>query len=830
MITYFRKKIHFYLILLPSLLFIFNRSAAQEQRGYRMPTKAIADLVDAPLTPAVRVGPNRQWMLLMERPNFPPISELAQPELRLAGLRINPRTNGRSRLTYYNKLTLKRISDGVEKSITNLPETPRIQHVSWSPDGKHIAFTLTFDHGIELWTAEVKSGKAKRLAEARLNSTYYGNPYQWVSDNRTLICKFIREDRGEAPQKPLVPEGPVIQENVGKKAPARTYQDLLKNPHDEALFEYYFTSQIVRVTLDGQKIPIGAVGIIKNVEPSPNGKYILVEIMHRPFSYLVPHYRFPYRVEIWDLDGKVVREIAELPLAEEVPIGFGAVPKGPRSFGWRADVPATLYWTEAQDGGDPHAKADIRDRVYMLPPPFDEEAIPLVSLPLRYGGISWGNDNLALVSAWWWKTRNERTWVIKPGKPDSKPRLLFDHSWEDRYNDPGDPVITRTSQGTYVLHTADQGEALFMIGEGASPEGNRPFLRKLDLKTRKTEELWRSKAPYYERPVQLLDEKGRYVLTRRESKDEPPNYFKRDLQKNSLQQLTHFPHPTPQLTKVQKELIRYQRADGVQLTATLYLPPGYSPEEGPLPMLMWAYPREFKSADAASQVTDSPYRFIRVGWWTPILWLTQGYAILDNPAMPIVGEGDEEPNDTYVEQLVSSAKAAVDEVVHRGVADRDRIAIGGHSYGAFMAANLLAHSDLFRAGIARSGAYNRTLTPFGFQAEERTFWEAPEIYFKMSPFMHANKINEPLLLIHGQADNNSGTFPIQSERMYHALKGLGATVRLVMLPHESHGYRARESVMHMLWEMNAWLEKYVKNAAPRESVEVEKTLSTQKNR
>jgi dipeptidyl aminopeptidase/acylaminoacyl peptidase len=439
----------------------------------------------------------------------------------------------------------------------------------------------------------------------------------------------------------------------------------------------------------------------------------------------------------------------------------------------------------------------------------------LITLGLRYDGVQWGTDSLALVDEWWWKTRRVRTWVVAPGKPGEQPALLFDRSWEDRYNDPGNALMHPNPQGRRVLQTADGGKSIFLIGEGASPEGDRPFLDKLDWSSKETTRLFRSQAPHLERPRLFLDDGKRVVLTFRESRQDPPNYFARTLKGGKLRPLTEFPHPTPQLLGAQKELIRYEREDGVQLTATLHLPPGYDAAQGPLPVLVWAYPEEFKSADAAGQVTDSPYSFDRVGWWSPLLFLARGYAVLDDPTMPIIGEGDEEPNDTYVEQLVSSARAAVDELERRGVGDPGRVAIGGHSYGAFMAANLLAHSDLFRAGIARSGAYNRTLTPFGFQSEERTLWEAPEVYFTMSPFMHVEKVDEPILLIHGDSDNNAGTYPMQSERFYNALKGMGATARLVMLPNESHGYRARESVMHMLWEMSTWLDDHVKNAEPR---------------
>jgi dipeptidyl aminopeptidase/acylaminoacyl peptidase len=806
-------------LLLVSLLLTPAWGQFERNDVYQMPPKPIADLLDAPFTPSVSLSPNGEFMLLMHRPGLPGIDEVSQPELKLAGVRINPRTNGPSRGWYYNGLKFQRVSDLKEGKITGLPDNPKIADVSWSPDGQWVAFTLTEPDRVELWAVDLKTGLARKITNSAINAAY-GNTYEWVSDSKTIIAKIVVPGRGEAPPEPLVPTGPAVQENIGGKKPARTYQDMLKNTHDEELFDYYATSHVVRISLDGREAPLGNAGVIASIEPSPNGKYLLVETLHRPYSYTVPAYRFPHLIEVWDMDGKVVATIDDLPLADNVPIAFGSVRTGRRDVGWRQDADATLYWAEALDGGDAGAEAEERDRVYMLKAPFDGEPTPLLTLGLRFYEMLWGDDDLAIAHEWWWETRKVHGWAIKPDKPNSKPQLIYDYSFEDRYNDPGNPMMRRTSKGTYVLQTADDGKKIFLAGDGASPEGDRPFLDEFEIATQETTRLFRSQEPYYERPVRILDEHEQRVVTRRESVSKPPNYFVRDLDDDKLTQLTYFPHPTPQLADVQKELIRYKRADGVDLTATLYLPAGYDAErDGPLPMLMWAYPQEFKSADAAGQVTDSPYRFVRTSPHSPLLWLVDGYAVLDDPTMPIIGEGDAEPNDTYVEQLVASAKAAVDEVVRRGVTDYGHIAIGGHSYGAFMAANLLAHSDLFAAGIARSGAYNRTLTPFGFQAEERTFWQAPEVYFAMSPFMHADSVNEPLLLIHGEDDNNSGTFPIQSERFYDALKGLGATVRLCMLPHEAHGYRARESIMHMAWEMTRWLDKYVKNARPKLEIE-----------
>jgi dipeptidyl aminopeptidase/acylaminoacyl peptidase len=798
----------FSLLLTCSLL-----AQAQVDQEYMMPPQAIADLVDAPMTPSVLISPDSQYFMLLERASLPPIAEVSQPELRLAGIRINPRTNGPSRGWHSTSMAIQPVAGGEPRQVTGLPESPRITNVSWAPSSRRAAFILTRSDHLELWVVEVESATASQVSPLPLNGAA-GSPFEWLPDSETLILRTIPKDRGAPPQGPDVPAGPVVQENTGRKTPARTYQDLLKNPHDEALFDYYMTTQLALMTVAGEKKAVGAP-VAGTATPSPDGRYLLVEQVHRPYSYTVPFYRFPRLTEVWDLQGEVIYQVADLPLADMVPIAFGSVPTGRREVGWRADAAATLYWIEALDGGDAGAEADKRDQISILPAPFTGEPQPLISIDLRFEGVTWGNDDLAIVSGWWWRTRQTKSWTVSPDKPEQAPRVLFDYSFEDRYSNPGSPVTRITEQGTRVLLTADQGKTIFLIGEGASPEGNRPFLDRLDTASLETSRLFRSEAPYYEQPWRLLDAGAQALLTWRESLAEPPNIYRRDLGTGALKQVTSFPHPTPQMADVSKEMIRYQREDGVELTATLYLPPGYTNDDGPLPMLMWAYPREFKSADAAGQVTDSPYRFARIAWYSPLLWLAHGYAVLSNPTMPIIGEGDVEPNDTYVEQLVASAQAAVDEVVRRGVTSGDRIAIGGHSYGAFMTGNLLAHSDLFRAGIARSGAYNRTLTPFGFQAEERTVWQAPEIYFAMSPFMHADKVNEPILLIHGEADNNSGTFPLQSERFYGALKGLGATVRLVMLPHESHGYRARESVMHVMWEMARWLDTYVKNAEPK---------------
>jgi dipeptidyl aminopeptidase/acylaminoacyl peptidase len=782
------------------------------QDPYRRPPAPIPRILDADPAPLVQLSPDRAWLLLMDRPALPHIEEVAAPELRLAGDRIDPRNDNRSREATFKGLRLRSVAGVVERRI-GTPEQARIGAAWWSPDSRQIAFTVVGDDAVNLWLADVKSGAARRLTEERLHGAS-GPPCAWASPVAGLVCKLVPAGRGPAPIPPGTPRGPLVQEASGKPAPNRTYEDLLQNPTDEALFEHHFTSQLALVSPDGTVRPIGVPGLHVTAQPSPDGVFLLVETLHRPFSYVVPRERFPRAISVWNVDGLFVRQVADVPLQEDVSTAFDAVPVGPRDVSWRDDVPATLVWAEALDGGDPAKAAPKRDRLAVLDAPFGGEPASLLDVDYRISGVVWGRPDLAVVEESWWKTRRKRTWVIAPaGRP--APRVLFDRSSEDRYGDPGDFLTAPNARGRPVLLTTRDGKSAYLAGGGASPEGDRPFLDRIDLASARTQRLWRSEAPAYEEVVALLDGEGRRAVTRRESAEDPPNYFVREIKENLLSRLTDFPDPVPELAGVKPELIRYRRADGVELSATMYLPPGYDRSKGPLPFLFWAYPREFKSAVAAAQVVGSPYRFARPSGASHLFLLTQGYGVLDGPAMPIVGEGDKEPNDTYVEQLVASAQAAVEKVAAMGVADRNRIAIGGHSYGAFMAANLLAHSDLFRAGIARSGAYNRTLTPVGFQAEERPFWKARETYIRMSPFTYADRIDEPILIIHGMADDNSGTFPIQSERLFAALKGNGARARLVMLPAEAHGYRARESVGHTLWEMVRWLDTYVKNAPPR---------------
>ncbi len=798
------------IILLMLFGLAYGVSWSQDNPGYQRPPEAIAKLVEAPLTPMVTLSPDKNWMALMERSDYPSIEELSRPELRIAGLRMNPDNFGPSRNNFFIGLKFKNLKEMKEYTVSDLPIPVQISNFSFSPDSKKATFLQTYPDRIELWLIDLSTFKAHAITKKKINATL-ANPVSWLSNSNQIIFLATDTEGKALPLKKREPGGPVIEENLGKKAPSRTYQDLMKNPYDEELFEYYCTSQLFSVSLEGIEKPIGPKGIYASQNPSPDGSLLLVEGVHRPFSYLVPAYLFPQAVSVMDMNGMTIKVAAEIPLGDNIPVGFSATIKGPRNHGWRNDQPATLYWAEAQDEGDPKVKAVLRDKIFQWTAPFTGQPETLISLPLRFEEIIWGNDKTAWVNERWWADRKTRTYQIDPSNPARK-KTVFDRSWEDMYHNPGEVITTLNAYGRPVM-LINNDNSIYLRGNGASSSGDQPFLDKMDLTSGKSTRVWKSEAPYFEFVVSVTDSKKGTFITSRESQNETPNYFSRTVGSKSVTPITSFPHPYPQLKDVKKQVLKYKRADGVDLTADLYLPPGYKKEDGPLPTFLWAYPAEFKSKDNAGQVKGSPYAFIRINWGSPIYWVVRGYAILDNASIPIVGEGDQEPNDSYVEQLVSSAKAAIAYGESLGVVDPNRVGVGGHSYGAFMTANLLAHSDLFKAGIARSGAYNRTLTPFGFQAEERTYWEAPEVYYKMSPFSYADKIKTPILFVHGEADNNSGTFPIQTERFYNAIKGHGGTARYVLLPYESHGYRAKESILHMLWEQDNMLETYVKSGA-----------------
>ena len=790
-------------------LLLLTPGLATAQPTYKLPPPEVVKILEAPLTPSVVVSPTRDAMLIVDVEGYPPIQHLSRPLLRLAGVRIDPGLGALQRTVRYTGIEVVPLDGGAHKRI-ELPAGSKIGMPRWSPRGTSFAFTRDLTDGVELWVVDAAKGQGRAIPKVRIVDVLTGGltgtgGFQWT-DDRHLLVHQVPSGRGPAPAAPDAPIGPNVEETSGKVAQVATFQDLLKSPRDEELFRHYASSQLASIdTATGTVTTIGEPGLIASADPSPDGKFLLITILKAPFSYRVPYFWFARSILVLDAKGKQVRTIAELPVSDETP--RQGVPTGPRSVEWQPLADATLAWAEALDGGDPVRKVSHRDKLLSLAAPFQGEPTEIIKVQQRFLRLNWtAKPGLAFLTEFDRDRRWNTTSLIDLADPSAR-RVIFDLNVSDAYKNPGTLLTELRPNGQTTL--LQDGDRVYLSGSGASDSGDRPFLDAMDSKTLKKERLFRCSEDAYERPLSFIGTSRTRILIEHQTKSEPVNFFVVDLKSGERTKLTDFKDPAPELTKLSKELIKYKRGDGVALSGTLYLPPGHKPGTR-LPLIIWAYPLDYSDAAIAGQVRGSPHTFTALRGDDPRFFLTQGYAVLMDATMPVVGD-PETMNDTYVEQIVAAAKAAIDTLDEKGVIDPKRVGVAGHSYGAFMTANLLAHSRLFAAGIARSGAYNRTLTPFGFQTERRSFWEAPELYMKMSPFTYADKIKDPLLLIHGEADNNTGTFPIQSERLFQAIMGSGGTARLVLLPHESHGYRARESVLHVLAEMFDWADKYVKN-------------------
>jgi dipeptidyl aminopeptidase/acylaminoacyl peptidase len=801
-------------ILLIFSLFATILSSAQDDGSYKMPPKAIADMLLAKPSPNVSVNNKGEWMVLSDISLYPSVEELARPELRIAGLRINPNNYAPSRQNYISNIWLKNISTGKEYKIAGLPSPLFASNVNWSLNDKKIAFTQTLKDKVDLYVIDVTTQKAMKVNKTDLNVVM--GTYQWYDDN-TLLYQTAIKPSSAAPVKPSMPKGPTTQENYGKAAPRPTFQDMIKSPYDEQSFEFFATTQLVK-NVNGAETKVGQPAIYSNINISPDKKYMIIRTLHKPFSYIVPAQGFPSTIVITDMNGKTVKQMAELPSAETAPSGNDNVQFVPRSFDWRDDEAATVTWCMPLDSGLIKKNVDYHDAVYSLAAPFNTESKLLFKTKMRFRNVTWCNATLALVNEALQGKQTTQTNRYNPSTGEME--KLMERNTTDAYSNPGFPVTEKNQWGHDVIKLIDNGSKILMNNPtGSSPKGDLPFLATFDLATKKTEIVWRSSEGSFEYVAKVMSADALQLLTRFESEKEVPNYWIKNLKiKVPDRQLTNFTNPYPQLDGVSKQKIKYKRADGVDLTGELYLPKGYNKEkDGKLPVFIWAYPAEYNSAADAAQVRGSEHRFTLLNWGSPVFYVTQGYAVLNNAEMPIVATSkDKKPNDDFVKQLTLNAEAAINVLDSLGVGDKNRVAVGGHSYGAFMTANLLAHTNLFKAGIARSGAYNRSLTPFGFQNEDRTYWQATQLYNDMSPFNYADKIKTPILLVHGEMDDNTGTYPIQSERMFNAIKGNGGTVKYISLPYEAHGYRGRENILHMLSEQFTWLEKYVKNAVKKE--------------
>jgi len=775
---------------------------------YAIPDSDIVSLIDAPPTPLALMAPGRRLIALVHYEAHPPVAVLARPYLSLAGLRVDPVIAGRQRTRRITGLSVLRVADGSTQPLV-LPDGAQLSMPAWAPDGRRFAFTVDESDGIGVWVADGQTGTAAPVPGLRVRDVLGGDPLsigntvRWSRDGSALIVLGAAAEPTALPAAPVEPQ---IEETAGKRSQMATFQDLLRTTADEDAFEALATTVPLRVdAVTGAVKELGPPGLYRLVEESPDGAYLLVYRLQRPFSFRVPYPYFARRTEVWAAEGGLVRVIADHPVSDEIP--RHGVPTGPRQVSWEERAPASRVWTEALDGGDPMAAAEHRDQIMRLAAPFAGQ--PEMAFRVQHRCVGWAamdQPHCLMLTEHDRDRRWDTSWLCDLSAPERN-RILFDLSADDSYGDPGYPLMTDHPDGTRTV-LQDQS-VIYLRGNGSTPDGDRPFLDRLDLESGQSARLFQSEPEVLDQVIGFAGGGRDEVVLWHESAAEPPNLLVAALDGAGSRQLTCWPDPHPQLTGMDKRLIVHDRGDGVQLSGMLHLPPGYDPQrDGRLPLVVWAYPLDYGSADTAGQVRGSSKRFTRLAALEPAWFVLRGYAVLASATMPVIGD-PETMNDTFVQQITMAAAAHISALDEMGIIDTARVAVGGHSYGAFMTANLLAHTGLFAAGIARSGAYNRSLTPFGFQAERRNFWEATSVYDQLSPFRYADQITAPILLVHGTQDSNSGTFPVQSERLFQALQGTGGTARLVLLPHESHGYLARESVLHLLAEQFGWLKRWL---------------------
>jgi len=805
--------------LIMILMVTIAGAAGQGQQAvteWQSPPEEILKVLHAPQLPWVWTSPTGEYLLLADPITYHPLAELAAPMHKLAGMRVDPTVNNYHGWHGATSPRLIKIENSVETSL-DLPKDAEILDVAWTVDDQRFALTVKHADHIGLWVGTVNGDLAK-INNLAVNPLL-GNGAEWLPDQKRLLVRRIPK-RGAPPKPPSIPAGPEILEGEGAGARS-TYEarNLLETAHDDALFDYYATCELI--VLDPSKnefMTLGKPDVYAASNFSPDGQFLLVERMVGPWSHAVAWWHFASKLEVWDPNGKLIATVASLPLADQVPIH--GVHQGPRGYSWRPTAPHTLFWVEALDGGDPVAKVPHRDRLMRLEAPFTGEPEEVFRAEHRivdweYG---WGAEGGTLMLTQWERMRRWLyTWLLDVDTGAS--RLWFDLNEDDRYASPGSPVRQFLPNGRSILH--QKGNAVYFRGSGATDQGDRPFLDLRDMETGQIQRLFRCDPERYEYFVAFAGDEDHFVMSS-ESPAEVPNFYLATLSDEieapageatrtfTRANITRFEDPTPELRQIEKRIVRYERKDGVPLSFQLHLPPGYR-EGTPLPTVVYAYPLEYSDPSTAGQVRGSTRRFSRIYGPSHLFFLLRGYAVLDNTTMPMIGD-PETTYDTFVAQLVADAEAAVAEAVEIGVADPKRIGIIGHSHGGLMVANLLAHTDLFAAGIARSGSYNKTNQPFGFQSERRSLFEARDVYIQVSPTFFADKVNEPILIIHGDADSNPGTLTFQSEVFFEAVRGSGGTARLVLLPFEDHGYRARESVEHVLWEQLRWFDKYVKAA------------------
>ncbi|MAN25768.1 prolyl oligopeptidase family serine peptidase [Mesonia sp.] len=784
-------------------------SAGLDSLGFQLPNKEVSELILNNKYRNIYLDNDNKYMVVLNRLPYKNYKDYLEPEIGLGGVLINKNNFDSSRSIYFESLTVRSLKTFKEILIEGLPKEAKIKNFAFAPNNEKFAFTITTKHSVDLWIGDIKKGKANKVENIALNSTL-SIPFKWSSNSLEIFAVSKTNIPIIFSENDSLKIAPLVEESSKKKSPNRTYQNLLKSTNDERLFEYYCSAQVIKLNVENALITkIGNPKIITKISSSPDGNFLMVTSVHSPYSFHVPYEKFPTMVEVFLANGTKVRRLSDAPIQDNSMIGNDVVRSGPRGHNWRPDRSASIYWIEALDNGNPTIEVPFRDKISYIDSPYQKKSKTLFKCQRRFDNIKWGKDNYAIIEEYLWSDDRVTCFVVD-SKNSNKSKKILDYLYDDAYNNPGYFPTVKDENGKYVIPVKN-GKYIYLFGKGSTKKGDYPQITQLDLENGEMKVIWESKDPFYEEPRSFLDLESFQVMVRKESREDYPNYFVLDLNTNSITQVTFFKNPQRGLEKFKKEKIRYKRSDGLNLSADLYLPSNYDTADGTIPTLIWAYPIEYKYSSQAEQIKGSSNYFPEIYPLSPLLYLLEGYAIIDNTSMPVLGTDGNNPNDSFIEQISMNAEAVIEKGKEMGFLDVNNVAIGGESYGAFMVANLLTHTDYFKTGIAINGSYNRTLTPFGFQWEDRNYWEASDVYNKISPFQNIDKLEHSILLIHSENDENSGTNVQQSKNYFNAARGLGKKSRLVLLPYESHKIQAKESILHTIYEITKWLDEEFKN-------------------
>ena len=825
--------------------------------AYVRPPDVIAKLVTAPRHLSVSLtqpSPDRKYFIKEQSNGLPTVSAFGKPHLYFGGLQVDPAANRSRTLTTRGAVALSLI-DAATGTSTNIdvPKGATISSTSWSPDGKQIAFVANFETASHVFVADVATRKSTQVTKTPLLATLVTS-VDWTADGTGIIAVLVPEPRAAQPVKPVVATGPRVQLwTDGKPSPQRNFYSLLEEPYDGDLMEWYVTGQLAVIDVKTKAArKVGLPAMIRSVDMSPNGEYLRVVTMQKPFSYIVQYSSFGVNDEIWDRGGKVVATIEKRPLREAPNDDDDDDDSGERrSLAWIPDGSGMVYIVSDRPARGDSAAAppaagrtggrggsgagnNRPDRVIKWNAPFgpgDTTTLYRHTGPLS--GVAFTDDGKMLFGAGTAGGQGE-IFALRLDNPTHKYTIVRQRGYTPSlggrggrgggrggagdslsfYNNPGALLTRRGAAGGQVVMLSSDS-AVFLSGtqyfRDFLQNAPRAFVDKVDLRTGNKTRLFQSATDAVETVAAPLDDDFSKAIVVRESKAEVANSYLRDMKAGTMTRLTNNTDVTPEFTQAIRKRVVVTRPDGITFVVRVTLPADYR-EGTRLPAMFWLYPYEYTSQAEYDRTlrTENVNRFPTGGTRTIEYLATQGYAVA-NFDPPIMGESGR-MNDNYVSDLRMNLYAVIDELDRQGWIDRNRLGIGGHSYGAFTTANALVHTPFFKAGIAGDGMYNRTLTPNGFQSERRDLWDGQSTYLEVSPMLYVDQMQGALLMYHGMEDQNVGTTLISSIRMMQALRGQGKVSALYMYPYEDHGPATEETLLDLWGRWTAWLDIYVKNA------------------